>query len=166
MARYEADAIVTQSVLDRLLDHEPGTTSEAGMTRSQSVRALKASVRRDLEWLLNTRRTPLHAGEEFPEANRSLYNYGFPDFSNFSLSNPRDRRRLLQTVEATIQTFEPRLEGVRVVPVEIEGQKNDVSRMLRFQVEALLKMDPQPEQITFDTVLSLTNGEYQVKGER
>ena len=164
MARYEPDAVVTQSVLDRLLDQEPGNTAEGGMTRAQSVRALKASVRRDLEWLLNTRRTPIEAGEEFPEASRSLYNYGFPDFSNFALSNPRDRQRLLQSVEVAIQTFEPRLDAVRVVPVETD-EKNP-SRMLRFQVEALLKMDPQPEQITFDTVLSLTSGEYQVKGER
>jgi type VI secretion system protein ImpF len=164
MARYEADAIVTQSVLDRVLDHEPGNTSEAGMTRSQSVRALKASVRRDLEWLLNTRRTPQQAGEEFPELSRSLYNYGFPDFSTFALSNPRDRKRLLQSIETTIEIFEPRLEAVRVVPIETD-EKN-LNRMLRFQIEAMLKMDPQPEQITFDTVLSLTNGEYHVKGER
>ena len=164
MARYENDEVVTQSVLDRLLDAEPGNTTEAGMTRSQSVRALKASVRRDLEWLLNSRRTPIEAGEEFPELNRSLYNYGFPDFSSFSLSNPRDQKRLLQSIETTISIFEPRLEAVRVIPVEADDK--NLSRMLRFQIEALLKMDPAPEQITFDTVLSLTNGEYQVKGER
>lgn len=163
MARYENEAVVTQSVLDRLIDAEPGTSGENSMTRSQSVRALKASVRRDLEWLLNSRRTPIEAGEEFTELNRSLYNYGFPDFSNFSLSNPRDQQRLLQCMETTISIFEPRLESVRVIPVHTD---ENLSRMLRFQIEALLKMDPAPEQITFDTVLSLTSGEYQVKGER
>ena len=164
MARFEQDEVVTQSVLDRLLDNEPDNQAEAGLTRSQSVRALKASVRRDLEWLLNTRRTPIEAGEEFTELNRSLYNYGFPDFSTFSLSNPRDQKRMLESLETTISIFEPRLEAVRVNPVE--GDDKNLSRMLRFQIEALLKMDPAPEQITFDTVLSLTNGEYQVKGER
>jgi hypothetical protein len=30
----------------------------------------------------------------------------------------------------------------------------------------MLKMDPAPELISYDTVLSLTSGEYQVQGER
>jgi type VI secretion system protein ImpF len=37
--------------------------------------------------------------------------------------------------------------------------------VLRFQIEALLKMDPAPEQVLFDTLLQLNSGEYQVKGE-
>jgi type VI secretion system protein ImpF len=162
MARTEPDAVVTQSVLDRLIDNEPANQSEAGMTRAQSVRALKASVRRDLEWLLNTRRSAEPAGEDYPEASRSVHNYGFPDFTTFSFSNPRDRQRLLREIENTISTFEPRLEAVRVVPVEIEGA--ELHRNVRFYIEGLLKMDPAPEQIAFDTMLSLTSGEYQVKG--
>lgn len=160
--RHELDTVVTQSILDRLIDNEPGNQTEAGLTRAQSVRALKSSLRRDLEWLLNTRRTAEEAGEEFPEASRSVYNYGFPDFTLFSFSNPRDRQRLLRALEATIATFEPRLDAVRVVPVEVEGL--ELQRNVRFQIEGLLKMDPAPEQVTFDTVLSLTSGEYQVKG--
>ena len=39
-------------------------------------------------------------------------------------------------------------------------------RQLRFQIEALLLMDPAPELISFDTVLELASGEYQVKGEQ
>ena len=27
-------------------------------------------------------------------------------------------------------------------------------------------MDPAPEQVTFDTVLKLSSGEYQIKGDR
>ena len=27
-------------------------------------------------------------------------------------------------------------------------------------------MDPAPEQVTFDTVLNLSSGEYQIKGDR
>jgi type VI secretion system protein ImpF len=164
MARFEPDSVVTQSILDRLIDAEPKTTSEVGLTRTQSVRALKASLRRDLEWLLNTRRTPAEVGEEYPELARSLFNYGFPDFTTFSFANPKDRARLLRLLETAVRIFEPRLDSVRVVPVETE--ENNLQRMVRFQIEGLLKMDPAPEQITFDTVLSLTSGEYQIKGER
>lgn len=163
MARYEPDSVVTQSVLDRLIDREPHEQAEAAMTRAQSVRALKASLRRDLEWLLNTRRRPDAAGAEFPEAAKSLFNYGFPDFSSFSFSSPKDRVRLVRSLENCIETFEPRLTAVRVTLIERDHEHD---RVIRFQIEGLLKMDPAPEQITFDTVLSLTSGEYQIKGER
>ena len=164
MARGDVETVVTQSVLDRLVDREPQNGSEAPMTRAQSVRALRASVRRDLEWLLNTRRIPEHASEEYPECSRSLYNYGLPDFTAYSFSNVNDRARLLRHLEETVRLYEPRLDAVRVVPVEI-GNEN-LTRVLRFQIEALLKMDPAPEQVMFDTVLQLTSGEYQIRGER
>jgi type VI secretion system protein ImpF len=134
------------------------------MTRAQSVRALKAAVRRDLEWILNTRRNPEEATEDYPECRRSLYNYGLPDFTAYSFASVSDRQRLLRHLEETIRLFEPRLDSIRVVPVEV-GNEN-FTRLLRFQIEALLKMDPAPEQVTFDTVLQLTNGEYQIRGDR
>jgi type VI secretion system protein ImpF len=165
MARGETEAIVTQSVLDRLIDREPRDATEPPPTRAQSVRQLKASLRRDLEWLLNTRRIAEEAPESFEELNRSLYNYGLPDFSAMSFSNPRDRTRLLRSLEASIRLFEPRLDAVKVIPVEVTGEAQN-KRLLRFQIEGLLKMDPAPEQVSFDTVLQLTNGEYEVKGER
>ena len=45
MARTLGDITVTLSVLDRLIDREPTSQSEAPLTRSQSVRLLKAAVR-------------------------------------------------------------------------------------------------------------------------
>ena len=49
MARWEPEQTVTQSVLDRLIDRDPASSSEAAPTRAQSVRQLKVSLRRDLE---------------------------------------------------------------------------------------------------------------------
>jgi len=165
MARGESETTVTLSILDRLIDREPREESEVPLTRAQSVRQLKASLRRDLEWLLNTRRIAEEAPESLEQLNRSLYNFGLPDFSAMSFANPRDRNRLLRSLESTIRLFEPRLDAVRVVPVEVTGEGQS-KRMLRFQIEGLLKMDPAPEQVSFDTVLQLTSGEYEVKGER
>jgi type VI secretion system protein ImpF len=136
---------------------------EGQLTRRESVRALKASLRRDLEWLLNTRRTPEEVPEAYAELSNSLYNYGLPDFTSYSFSNPKDKTRLLRLIEATVRTFEPRLMGVKVTPIEVGD--NNLKRVLRFQIEGLLKMDPAPELVSFDTVLQLTSGEYQVKGE-
>ena len=56
MARGMGEATITLSVLDRLIDREPELSQEPGMSRAQSIRILRAAVRRDLESLLNTRR--------------------------------------------------------------------------------------------------------------
>ena len=91
MPRWEPEQTVTQSVLERLIDREPQIAAEPPLTRAQSVRQLKASLRRDLEWLLNTRRTPEAAGDEFQELERSLFNYGLPDLTSLSWESARDR---------------------------------------------------------------------------
>lgn len=165
MARIEADSLVTQSVLDRLVDREPLNSADPSMTRAQSVRLLKASLRRDLEWLLNSRRIAEELGPEHTELVSSVYYYGLPDVTALSFSNPKDRTKLVRSLESTIRTFEPRITNVKVIPVET-ATDGGTRQVLRFQVEGLLKMDPAPEQISFDTVLQLTSGEYQVKGDR
>ena len=145
---------ITQSLIDRLTSADPKLTPE---------RQLKASLRRDLEWLLNTRRIVVPPPESLVELNRSLYNFGLPDFSNYSLNSPKDRSKLVRALETTIAIFEPRLVDVKVTPMEMTGTS---TRVMRFQIEGLLLMDPAPEQVSFDTVLQLISGEYQVKGEK
>lgn len=162
MPRPDPDLAVTASILDRLVDLNPGAAADAPANRSQSIRQLKASLRRDLEWLLNTRRNPDAVPETYEEVCRSLYNYGLPDVTAMALHSPRDRQRLLRLVEQTIEIFEPRLMSTRVRALDTAGA---APRVLRFQIEALLKMDPAPEQVLFDTVLQLNNGEYQIKGD-
>ena len=163
MARRETEETVTQSVIERLIDLDPAAKADPPQTRSQSVRQLKAALRRDLEWLLNTRQIVHGVPEEFPELEGSLYGYGLPDVSNLSASSIRDRNRLLRMLETTITAYEPRLSGVKVNVVE---SGSNSGRQLRFQIEALLLMDPSPELVSFDTVLELSSGEYQIKGEQ
>jgi type VI secretion system protein ImpF len=162
MARWEPEQTVTQSVLERLIDRDPKAGSEGAPTRAQSVRLLRASVRRDLEWLLNTRRTPAPADQTYPEVARSVYNYGLPDLNALNWESSRDRARLARAVQESLNVFEPRLRGIKVVPLEpVAGAPH----IMRFQIEGLLEMDPAPELIVFDTTLQLSSGEYQVKGD-
>lgn len=162
MARRESEETVTQSVIERLINLEPGARTDPPQTRAQSVRQLKAALRRDLEWLLNTRQIPGGVPEAFPGLDGSLYGYGLPDVSNLNANSTRDRNRLLRMLESTVSAFEPRLSGVRVSVVD---SGSNSGRQLRFQIEGLLLMDPAPELISFDTVLQLSSGEYQIKGE-
>src|SRR5436305_14373809 len=98
MPRYSPDAAVTVSVFDRLIDTEPMSSREPAPTRAQSVRQLRESVRRDLEWLLNTRRVAVPPPEGLREVNRSVYVYGLPDFSAFSLSSASDQAKLTREI--------------------------------------------------------------------
>ena len=161
MPKLDAEANVTTSLLDRLIDAEPNLALDLPVTRMQSVRQLKASLRHDLEWLLNTRRTAVEAPDSLAELQQSLYHYGLPDMSVFSSNSTRDQSRLIWLLESAISTFEPRLEAVKVSMESITPG----SRLVKFQIEGMLRMDPAPERISFDTVLELTSGVYLVKGD-
>ena len=153
MAR-STETIVTQSVLDRLM-----TLEDWPATRSQSVQYFRDALKRDLEWLLNTRQPGMRELEEYPLANASMVNYGLPDVSSLGLASASDQRRLRQAILTCIKNYEPRLMNVDVT---MEG--SDVAdRKLRFHIEGLMRLDPAPEEISFDTVLELTSGEYRMK---
>jgi type VI secretion system protein ImpF len=162
MARYADDntAAVTLSTLDRLIDDDPDTSVEAIPTRTQSVRQLKDGLRRDLEWLLNTRRVAVPPDESLKEVNRSLYVFGLPDFTHYGLNSPQDQAKLVRFLQSTVKIFEPRMANVRIIPLEAVAGK---TRTLRFRIEGMLVMDPAPEHVSFDTVLELTSGGYEVR---
>ncbi len=161
MARTDNEVRVTTSVLDRLLDYEPEISREPIASRSKNLRQLKQSVRRDLEWLLNTRQVAGGLPPELKEANNSVAAFGLPDFTALSIDSADDQKFIKREIEEAVRRFEQRLEGV-VVSVE---PARATERVLRFRIDARLKIDPAPEPITFDTVLQLGSGEYQVRTE-
>jgi type VI secretion system protein ImpF len=124
------------------------------------VRQLKDGLRRDLEWLLNTRRVAVPPDESLKEVNRSLYVFGLPDFTHYGLNSPQDQAKLVRFLQSTVKIFEPRMANVRIVPLEAVAGK---TRTLRFRIEGMLVMDPAPEHVSFDTVLELTSGGYEVR---
>ncbi|HTR77603.1 MAG TPA: type VI secretion system baseplate subunit TssE [Gemmatimonadaceae bacterium] len=163
MAKREIERAVTQSIIDRLTDLDRGT-GDPHMSFMESVRAYKASVQRDLEWVLNTRQTPEPAPEQLEELRRSVYHYGLPDLTSLDRDSRHARDMLLRRVEGAIANFEPRLEDGRVSVVEQEGE--NFRRELRFYLEGTLRMDPSPEHVVFDTVLHISSGEYDIEGQR
>lgn len=149
-------------IFDRLIDNAPENRSEVPLTRPQALRVLRTSLRRDLEWLLNSIRPLDLIPDGARELPRSLLNFGLPDFTNMTLHSAHDEQRLLRSIETAIQTFEPRLTQVRVTP---RGKITKQARTINFQIEAMLMVDPAPERILFDTVLEVARGTYQVKGD-
>lgn len=154
MARSATETLVTQSVLDRLTQVEDWPS-----TRSQSLRFFRDAIKRDLEWLLNTRKPPLPQLASRAAARDSVVNFGLPDISALGLRSATDQRSLRSAIENCLRIFEPRLSDVRVT---LESA-DTADRRLRFHIEANMRLDPAPEEITFDTVLELSSGEYRVK---
>ena len=157
MARTDNEVRSTLSVLDRLIDQDPRNTNEPSRSRSASLRDLKQAVRRDLEWLLNTRCHLTAEEGELPEARRSVAFYGVPDFTGLGASSSVEQRRLTGLLAEAIRIFEPRFMNVKVsmAPPDL------LDRQLRFRIEAHLDVDPVPEPITFDTVLQF-GGDFAV----
>ena len=154
MARSATETLVTQSVLDRLTQVQDWPT-----TRNQSVRFFRDALKRDLEWLLNTRKPPLPQIASRAAIRDSVVNFGLPDISALGLTSASDQRSLRMAIEACLRVFEPRLSDVRVT---LESA-DTTDRRLRFHIEGNMKLDPAPEEIAFDTVLELSSGEYKVK---
>jgi len=161
MAKKKGKGGLTESVLDRLIDTEPRNQAEVGPGMVQSLRQIKAALRRDLEWLLNTRQTIIDVPDYAKELPYSVFVYGLPDLTSFSLNSARDQQDLLQIMESTIAKFEPRLMNVVVTMLPL----SETTRVVRFQIEGLLRADPAPERVVFDTVFDTIRGEYQVGRE-
>lgn len=153
---------VQSSLLDRLTDDDPGTTRETLQTRAESIRALRAAVRHDLDWLLNTRRETVLLDDGMTEARRSLLRYGVPDVSSMSREGSETISRLVRVVEESVALFEPRLANVVVRGRTDPGVAGRPE--LRFTIEGMLRVHPAPERVVFDTVLESSRGQYMLRG--
>ena len=154
MARVRTETLVTQTLIDRFILSQ----DDWPKTRKESIERFRDALRRDLEWMLNTRRPVLPILEEFPETAASVFNFGFPDLQNFDNSQGNDKDAVCTALEKCIRTFEPRIEQPRVFLV----RSDTLARSLRFHIEGQIRYDDAKEDVKFDTVLELISGEYEV----
>jgi type VI secretion system protein ImpF len=161
MARPEADQKLVASVLDRMIDERPRESREAPDAAPRALAQIKESVKRDLEWLLNSRQVVADLPDDLRQIERSLLTYGLPDFTASSLSHVGDQELLRRSVEDAIRRFEPRLSRVHVALEAVRESE----RALRFRIDALLNVEPAPEPITFDSLLQLTTKTFVVSPE-
>lgn len=145
---------VTQSVLDRLSERQewPGT-------HAASLRLLKESIRRDLEELLNTRRTLTGELDGYDAARGSVLNYGLEDLNSLTPLSRVNAQELQRAVQRCIAEYEPRLVDVTV---SVEGGSDLLRREIWLHIEATLPVHPSAESVSFDTMLDLTSGMYSI----
>ena len=160
MPRVDSQKPLLPSVLDRLIDQEPGVSTEPQWERTQSLRQFELGVLRDVEAMLNTRQTRPSMSEEFKEAAQSVLTFGLPDLTASSVGSQEDCEHLRRSVELALARFEPRL---RQVSVRMRDRENDNDRTLRMTIDAILWVEPDPQPITFDTVVQPLSGQCTVK---
>jgi type VI secretion system protein len=83
--------------------------------------------------------------------------YGVPDFLDFLQTYPDSVREIERSIRTAIQTYEPRLQGVRVAFIPQE----DDALALRFQITAHIS-GADRERVRFETVVD-TDGKISVK---
>ena len=146
-------------LLDRLLDADPGSPRDAPVSPAMALESLRAAVRRDLEALLNARRRRWPLPNTAPELVVSALGYGIPDATSGTYAMSERREELAREVERVIRRFEPRLQSIRV---ELRESGNELDRTLRLKVDAILRTDPVPEPISFETVIEAVSHEVRV----
>lgn len=153
--------LTTPCLLDRLTDLEPRIDRDAPADRAQTLRQLKASLRRDLEWLFNSQARLDAIPEAYREVQQSLASYGLPDLTGRTLNTDREQTDLAILMEELLHLFEPRLRPVSVFPVGGSGPL----RQIRFQIDGVLRVDPAPERIVFDSSFDPASSYYRVEGD-
>ncbi len=163
MARIETGQQLLPSLVDRLIDDDPGRPDPSSKSRGQTLRELRESVRRNLEDLLNTRRRcmPLPAGLD--DLQISLVNYGIPDFTGVDLGSSGRREEFRAAVETAIRNFEPRFVTVSVTLRDDTADQSD--RMIHFRIDAFMYADPAPELVTFNSALDAASRVVAVTSE-
>lgn len=148
------------SLLDRLDDLEPDRDRDPPASAAESVMALRRSVCRDVEALLNSRRRWRSWPERYRELAVSPVGYGIADFSAGAFNDPGRRDLLRAEIQETIRRFETRLLRVRVSLVE-GGEPLEAT--LRLRVDATLRVEPAPEPIAFDTLVDSVTAQIVVR---
>jgi type VI secretion system protein ImpF len=158
MAELTQKERLQPSLLDRLTDDDREQRQESRDKRIISPARLRECVRRDLTWLLNTTHlAALQDLTEEPEVQRSVLNYGIPDFAGRTAST-MDVRTMERLIARVIADFEPRLLK-RSVKVRVIADAEKMSHnAMCFQIEAELWAQPLPLRLFLRTEIDLENG--------
>lgn len=149
-------------LLDRLIDEAPEAPRDPPLSAAETVARLRRSVRRDLEALLNARRRWRSWPAGYAELAVSPVGYGIPDFTAGAFNDPARREGLRAAVEEAIRRFEPRLARIRV---RLLDSPDTLEATLRLRIDALLRLDPAPEPIAFDTLIDAATAAVSVTAQ-
>jgi type VI secretion system protein ImpF len=138
-------------LFERLTDLDPASDAEARPLRLLTPAALRESVARELDRLLNTR-APV-AAEILARRQRSTVDYGIPDLSLFAPRDFDSETRLTEMLRDAIAAYEPRLANPRV---RVEHAPQNGAFIVH--VEGGLRLGTMIEPVSF--AVSVHGGEH------
>lgn len=158
------ELVVTEKLqpclLDRLTDDEPNKPQESRAQRVVSVQRYRQGVLRDLMWLFNASAHLAYEAdcpfslEDYPEAHRSVINFGIRHL--FGLMTPSMRQLEKELAEA-LYVFEPRiLRNSLKIRSTLQGN------MVVLDLKGELWANPVPEQLHIKTMLDIETGHCSV----
>ncbi|MEO6236188.1 MAG: type VI secretion system baseplate subunit TssE [Vicinamibacterales bacterium] len=150
------------ALLDRLTDDEPDQKLEPRAQRVISKRQLRQAVLRDLAWLFNCTRLDAQMDPvAFPNARRSVINYGLPALSGETATSI-DVADLERGIRQGILDFEPRIlaSSLRVRALEIGQFENH--NVIGIEISGQLWAQPIPIDLLVRTEIDLETGKVEI----
>ena len=148
---YNQDKKLLAPVLDRLLEQNRNSDFKQP---HQILKHLRESVRRDLEFLFNSRYRCMSGPAGLTHLEHSNINFGLPDLSTVNMTSVDSRRAFCKKIEKSIIAYEPRIKSVQV---KSEDTLDNEDPSIRFRVEAILHSNPVAEMIIFDSAINPIN---------
>ena len=150
-------------LFDRLIDDQPEQTKESREKYVFSPRQLKASLLRDLGFLLNTPGPIEQDGiTEFPQAANSVLNYGIPDITGTTASG-LPASSFERSILKAIQQFEPRLEKQGLSVRLLEDADSPHPNAIVLEIRGDITANPLPEKLYIKTEVDLETGQFVIK---
>ena len=148
-------------LLDRLTDENPEAVKESRNERVISVKRYREGVLRDLIWLLNAKaHTDRDGLDEFPEAARSVLNFGTRDLCGL-ISSSLDLGTLEQEIAEAMRRLEPRINPGSLAVTAVSGSQK-FANGIAVEIRGDLWAYPVPEQLYIRTEIDLDTGKYTV----
>jgi type VI secretion system protein ImpF len=146
-------------LLDRLTDENPEAVKESRNERVISVKRYREGVLRDLIWLLNAKaHTDRDGLDEFPEAARSVLNFGTRDLCGL-ISSSLDLGTLEQEIAEAMRRLEPRINPGSLAVTAVSGSQK-FANGIAIEIRGDLWAYPVPEQLYIRTEIDLDTGKY------
>jgi type VI secretion system protein ImpF len=143
------------SLLDRLIDDEPGKLTEPRENRAASLQKLRDNVLRDLNWLFNAVQSSESLNND-ELLTGSVINYGLPPLAGRPASQ-YEVTELSRVLRDVILRFEPRIIA-HTLKVRAEKMSADSHNVLGFRIEGQLWSQPVPLEIYMRTEIDLESG--------
>lgn len=142
-----SDDLLRIPLLNQLIDDDPASSQEAPPSQQQIYRTVVNGLKRDLLELLNTRERCRSWPSQLGELGRSVFAYGVPDISGAHLATESDRDEFLRSLGPLIRRCDTRFKSVTIAPDE---NADGADRVLRFRIEAVVRVESGPESLAFD----------------